>query len=80
MPAPQRPNNTAATVVAARVARQRRLSRYADELRAAGVEVKTPPECPHDGTWLDWVDDSYHCWRCGDEWPYETIHGRPIPA
>lgn len=75
MPAPRRANTAAATEAARLAARQRRLTRMAEELRAAGIEVKLPPGCPHDGTWLDWIDDQYICPRCGEEWTHQTIHG-----
>jgi hypothetical protein len=79
MPAPKRANTVAATEAAAKAARQRRLTRMAEELAAAGIEVTLPPGCPHDGVWLDWCDDQYVCPRCGDEWDYKTIHGRELP-
>jgi hypothetical protein len=36
--------------------------------------------CPHGCGNLDWVDDTYYCRRCGDEWSHEQIRGYPVPA
>lgn len=46
-----------------------------------GRRVAVPvASCPHGCGALDWVDDSYHCHRCGDEWSHEQIRGYPMPA
>lgn len=73
MPAPKRPNTAAATEAAARAARRRRLDAMAAELRAAGYDLRPPPECPHDRTFLIWADDQYICPACGDEWDFDTM-------
>lgn len=46
-----------------------------------GRRVAVPvASCPHGCGDLDWVEDSYRCRRCGDEWSHEQIRGCPIPA
>lgn len=50
-------------------------------LRDARAEVdRLTPKCPHGCGALWWVDDSYYCPRCGDEWDAETIDADIVRA
>lgn len=78
MPAPKRPNNTAATWAAKDVARRRALEEAAALLRSAGGEVILP---------FAMAQDAQHAWRlevrpAGETshsaWKYDSQAGKPI--
>lgn len=56
------------------------VANYAREQAKEAQERLDAPTCPHDGCGLAWIEDNYCCPKCGDEWSYQTIHGKELPA